>query len=74
MYQTQTIVKNHGLTVKDVPFPDGETVLIMVESLPKDKPSNGGKLTHEEYVRFARSLRGSVPGIDTTVEREVDRV
>ena len=73
MYQTHTIVKNHGLTVPDVPFADGEAVLIMVEALSNTQ--NGKrKLSHEEYVLFARSLRGSAPGLDTTIDRESDRV
>lgn len=74
MYQTQTTVQNHGLTVKDVPFADGEAVLIMIESLSKERSSAKKRLSHEEYVRFARSLRGSAPGLDTTVPREKDRV
>lgn len=72
MYQIQTTVKDHGLSVKDVPFAEGEAVLIMVESISKD--SDKQKLSHDEYVNLARSLRGSAPGLDSTVEREDDRV
>ena len=74
MFQTQTTVKNHGLTITDVPFPEGEAVLIMVEPLSKNKQNGEAKLSHDEYVRFAQSLRGSAPGLDTSVEREADRI
>jgi prevent-host-death family protein len=66
------ITDNNEPIVKLVPIPHNGEYMTRVRALyelPEPK-----RLSHEEYKKQVRALRGSAPGIDTTVERDEDRI
>lgn len=73
MYSIRSTIHHKGvLTLTNLPFSDGEEVTVIIEGDRKGK--NTPKISPIEYKKLMRSLRGSAKGIDTTIERDEDRV
>jgi predicted DNA-binding antitoxin AbrB/MazE fold protein len=73
MYSIRSTIHHKGvLTLTNLPFSDGEEVTVIIEGNKKEK--NTPKISPSEYQKMMKSLRGSARGIDTTIERDEDRV
>ena len=73
MYSTRSTIHHKGvLTLTNLPSSDGEEVTVMIEGDQRGKSTP--KISPIEYKKLMKSLRGSARGIDTTIERDEDRV